>query len=99
MVVYAVISETKVEGEEEAARGRERSDVDVPGERLVAEVADLRIEPAIIALHEQVTAAEREAGRAKLTAERALHERLGDPVAERHLAQLHERPVLDVGTR
>src|SRR5688500_6527257 len=59
MVVYDVISEAKVEGEEEAARRRERRDIDVPGERLVAEVAHLGVDATVVAVHEQVAPAER----------------------------------------
>src|SRR5918998_3614245 len=69
------ISEPHVDGEEEAAARRVRRDVDVPRDRLVAEVADLGVEPAIVGEGEQVAAAELEPDVARAAGEHAVAER------------------------
>src|SRR5687767_12402488 len=86
-------SEPQVDREEEAAVRRERCHVDVPHDRLVAEVADFRIEPAIGGDTEQIATAQTEPRLACARTEQAPGERLREVIRERHLAELEVRRI------
>src|SRR5258705_13533721 len=65
VMVVGVMSEAHVDGEEEAAGWRERGEVDEPADRLVAEVAHLRIGARVFGPGEQIAPAQLHLHRAR----------------------------------
>src|SRR5690348_10222253 len=82
--------------EEEAARRGIRRDILSTVDVLVAEVADLGIETAVLGPGVEVATARLEANRGCRVAEHAMDERGRQLIRERDLAQLHEPRGLDV---
>src|SRR5467141_2812512 len=82
------------QGEEEAAAGRIRCHVEVVPDRGITEVRDLGIEPGIVAPRLHVAGTQTQPYVPNAQAER-IRNLLRYHPAERDLAQLHERGVLD----
>src|SRR2546421_5541410 len=98
-MVGALASEVQVDGEEEAPAGRERRDVDVARDRLVAEVRHFRIDAPELRDPDQIAAAERHGGVAHAVAEQLVHRAGRQMVGERRLAQLEVGRILDIRLR
>src|SRR5437899_7333601 len=98
-MVGALASEVQVDGEEEAPAGRERRDVDVARDRLVAEVRHFRIDAPELRDPDQIAAAERHGGVPHAVAEHLVHRAGRQMVRERRLAQLEVGRVLDIRLR
>src|SRR5205809_1797451 len=79
-MVGALASEVQVDGEEDAPARRERRDVDVARDRLVAEVRHLRIDAPELRDPDQVAAAQRHGGVAHAVAEQPMHRAGGQMV-------------------
>src|SRR6185503_6700200 len=78
-----------------AAARREGGDVDVPGDVLIAEVADFGIEPGVLRVRPQVAAAEAQRRAMPGAPELGQHVRR-ELVRQRHFAELQEAAVLHV---
>src|SRR2546426_7138354 len=82
--------------EEEAAVRGIRREVDEPTDVLVTEVVNLGVHAPVVRPDREVAPAQAHARGAHGVAEHPADPLLGEGVAQCHLAQLHERPVLHV---
>src|SRR5579883_1135383 len=88
-------SEPQVEAEPERPAGWEGSDIDVPCDRLVAEVADLGVQSLVLGPGDEVASLDGDRGRADTIAE-ARQQGCRQIVRQLELAELDERRVLHV---
>src|SRR5579862_4232470 len=87
--------EPQVDADPERAARREWRDIDVSGDRLIAEVADLRIESLILRPGNQVSALDADRSGPD-AAPQVRDDAVRQVVGQRELAELDERGILHV---